>query len=56
MSPEAPEAEERPPIDLDAVERLIQGNKPVRAKDRELSTGSETDVAMTPDADPDVEE
>jgi hypothetical protein len=34
-----PEADERPPIDLEAVERLIQGNKPVRAKDRELSTG-----------------
>jgi len=45
-----PEADERPPVDMAMVERLIQGNKPVRAKDRQMKTGSETDVAMTPDA------
>jgi hypothetical protein len=58
MAPATPpeEADPKPEIDLDAVERLIQGNKPVRAKDREQKTGSETDVAMTPDADPEVEE
>lgn len=56
MSPPLPEAEERPPIDLEAVERLISGNKRVNPKDRELKTGSETDVAFKPDADPDVED
>jgi hypothetical protein len=50
MQPIAP-AEVKPPMDMQLVERLISGNKPVRQSDRVLATGSETDVAMTPDAE-----
>ncbi len=39
------------PVDMELVERLISGNKPVRQKDRVLTTGSETDVAMKPDSE-----
>lgn len=38
------EPKDEPP-DIELIEKLIKGNRSMRAKDRKLSTGSETDVA-----------
>jgi len=51
-----PTPDEEPVIDMAIVERLIAGNKPIKIKERQLSTGSETDVAMTAESEiPNVE-
>lgn len=59
MQPPAPSTPQ-PPIDMAMVERLIAGNRNTRereravtASERELTTGSETDVALTAAAEPD---
>ena len=44
-------APKQPEPDFEQIERLIGSTKRVTSKERQLSTGSETDVALTPDAE-----